>query len=864
MSTNSSVVLRFMAQGASTVTGIFDNLKKQRQDLEKGVNIPVDADAKPATTKLDDVNRMLADLAKKHATATADVNDSAGKAKLLQMGLTLKRLNDYVAKPTVSVTGLAKAEISLLKFDAELDSIGKKNEKANISAGGGIAPGEVAPKNSAANISQLGGGIVNPGTILTALAAIPFAAQAAGMAITFGLGGALAGVAILAASKSNNVRKSFDNLRNNANHDLTQIGDPFKGVMESIFSTATDTLNKLTPIFAGATATIAGPFKTFADAFIKAFAQPSVQLAIANIAASFGLLLTAATPQLAGVVSNIATGITKLVQAVASNPQAFADFISDLGKVAGGTLTVIASLTRVANWIEANWDWFKWIVVPEIAAIEYVIANFDMLRHDIAAHFSEIMSNTIDVWNKTWTETIGRLIQFGHDVEANFVVIRHNVAAHMSEINSNVIDSWNKTWTQTIGRLIQFGHELEDIFNGIKHAIASDVDAMRSTIVNTWNSITHFVSSTVNGIRNNVSSAFSSIRSTIANDASAFVNTIRNAFNTIVSWARGIGGRVKSAIGNLGSLLNSAGRSLINGLFSGMKAVLSGVGSWVRNNIYAPIVGAIKSAFGIHSPSTEMAKLGGHMVSGLIKGILKANPHAFVTKIFGSLPKALEALVKKGLVSIKSLPSKAIKELGSLGGDVGSFFSGLFSGGGGGVSSVPAQSGSAAAAQKFASAHLGQFGWSQDQMSALIPLWNQESGWNANAVNPSSGAYGIPQALGHGHPYSLGDYANQVLWGLDYIKGRYGSPAAAEAHERAFNWYAGGTRNAQPGWAWVGEKGPELMNMRGGESVIPNHQLGGSTTIIQVTVAGHALASKAEIGRTVSEALEYSKRHGNK
>jgi hypothetical protein len=107
----------------------------------------------------------------------------------------------------------------------------------------------------------------------------------------------------------------------------------------------------------------------------------------------------------------------------------------------------------------------------------------------------------------------------------------------------------------------------------------------------------------------------------------------------------------------------------------------------------------------------------------------------------------------------------------------------------GGYNSVPAQSGSAAAAQAFAAAHLSEFGWGANQMPALIALWNAESGWNANAVNASSGAYGIPQALGKGHPYALGDYANQVLWGLAYIKGRYGSPSAAESHELGYGWY---------------------------------------------------------------------------
>jgi hypothetical protein len=37
------------------------------------------------------------------------------------------------------------------------------------------------------------------------------------------------------------------------------------------------------------------------------------------------------------------------------------------------------------------------------------------------------------------------------------------------------------------------------------------------------------------------------------------------------------------------------------------------------------------------------------------------------------------------------------------------------------------------------------------------------------------------------------------------------------------NAYAGGTRGAAPGWAWVGERGPELAYFRGGETVLPSH-----------------------------------------
>lgn len=67
------------------------------------------------------------------------------------------------------------------------------------------------------------------------------------------------------------------------------------------------------------------------------------------------------------------------------------------------------------------------------------------------------------------------------------------------------------------------------------------------------------------------------------------------------------------------------------------------------------------------------------------------------------------------------------------------------------------------------------------EYACLDKLWEGESNWSAWAVNPSSGAYGIPQVLPsvHGRPYAMGDWRKQVDWGLNYINGRYGTPCAA-------------------------------------------------------------------------------------
>ncbi|WP_216379564.1 G5 domain-containing protein [Arcanobacterium phocae] len=85
-------------------------------------------------------------------------------------------------------------------------------------------------------------------------------------------------------------------------------------------------------------------------------------------------------------------------------------------------------------------------------------------------------------------------------------------------------------------------------------------------------------------------------------------------------------------------------------------------------------------------------------------------------------------------------------------------------------------------------------GWSEAEFACLDQLWQRESGWNHLANNPSSGAYGIPQALPGSKMASAGadwqtNPATQITWGLGYISGRYGTPCGALNHSHSVGWY---------------------------------------------------------------------------
>jgi hypothetical protein len=108
-----------------------------------------------------------------------------------------------------------------------------------------------------------------------------------------------------------------------------------------------------------------------------------------------------------------------------------------------------------------------------------------------------------------------------------------------------------------------------------------------------------------------------------------------------------------------------------------------------------------------------------------------------------------------------------------------------------GASSAPAPA--AAPAGSYQEYALSKLGGDGGQFSCLENLWGKESGWNPNAQNPSSSAYGIPQFLdstwaGTGIGKTSDGY-RQIDAGLVYIDSRYGSPCGAWGHSQSTGWY---------------------------------------------------------------------------
>lgn len=86
------------------------------------------------------------------------------------------------------------------------------------------------------------------------------------------------------------------------------------------------------------------------------------------------------------------------------------------------------------------------------------------------------------------------------------------------------------------------------------------------------------------------------------------------------------------------------------------------------------------------------------------------------------------------------------------------------------------------------------YGWGADQFACYDNIIMRESLWDQYADNPTSSAYGIPQALPGKKMASEGadwktNPETQIRWGLKYVKDRYGTPCKAWSFKRAKGWY---------------------------------------------------------------------------
>lgn len=143
----------------------------------------------------------------------------------------------------------------------------------------------------------------------------------------------------------------------------------------------------------------------------------------------------------------------------------------------------------------------------------------------------------------------------------------------------------------------------------IKQFFANLWGAIRDTATSVWNGLTGFFVGVWNTVSGAVSGAWNGIR-----------NAVAGGVNSVVGFVRSLPGGILSALGNLGALLINAGHDLIIGFVKGMGNASGAVVNKIKD-ICKGALDAVKSFFGIHSPSRVMEKMGDFWGQGFAGGI---------------------------------------------------------------------------------------------------------------------------------------------------------------------------------------------------------------------------------------------------
>jgi len=146
------------------------------------------------------------------------------------------------------------------------------------------------------------------------------------------------------------------------------------------------------------------------------------------------------------------------------------------------------------------------------------------------------------------------------------------------------------------------------------------------------------------------------------------IGGVKEKIQPVIDFVGGIGGKILTAIGDLGSLLIETGKQVIAGLVSGITGAVGDLLSTV-GSIGQSVLGAFEGAFDIGSPSKKAKKIGLFVMEGLSIGLksggkLAETEVAHIANQIAAMfkGKKTQAAVKKAVVGIIDSASVALNK----------------------------------------------------------------------------------------------------------------------------------------------------------------------------------------------------------
>ena len=403
------------------------------------------------------------------------------------------------------------------------------------------------------------------------------------------------------------------------------IGKGLTGALSDAESAAEDFTDGLLGMVTFAIEKLTEMLPTFLEFAVKMIANIATGIAqsLPTLVPSLVQLVTDMLPTFlefaVKMIANIATGIAQslptlvpsLVQLVTDIVQVLIDNIPLLIDAALQLVTGLAEgiINAIPVLVAALPQLITSLIDGLLSAIPQIIqAGIDLLTALITA-LPEIITTIVEAIPQiiegiitALTENIPLIIQAGIDLLVALIQALPQIKTTIVQAIPQIIEGIITALTENIPLIIQAGIDL-------LVALIQALPQIKTTIVQ---AIPQIISGIVNALIGNIDQI-------IMAGIQLFVALIQNLPTIIVEIVKAVPQIVSGivqAFASLGGEMINAGANLLHGLWEG----ISGAASWLWEKVSgwaSSLVSGIKDFFGIHSPSTVFAEIGGNMADGV-------------------------------------------------------------------------------------------------------------------------------------------------------------------------------------------------------------------------------------------------------
>lgn len=251
------------------------------------------------------------------------------------------------------------------------------------------------------------------------------------------------------------------------------------------------------------------------------------------------------------------------------------------------------------------------------AASEWISGAVEAIKTKISTSWESIKSNTAAKWNQIKADVVGKAAQIRSEVTGAIENLRANASAKWDSIKSAASAKWAQLKSDVIGKAAQLRSEVVGAIENLRANASAKWESIRSTAASKWESI-----------KNTVSDAAGKLKKAVA-----------DKIDDVVSYMRDVPGKIKSALGDLGTLLYSAGVAVIGGLISGIQSKIGDLVG-VLNGITDLIPGEKGP---IEKDRKLLTPAGIAIMQGLIKGI-ESEENALIRTLHGLSDSIVDTL----------------------------------------------------------------------------------------------------------------------------------------------------------------------------------------------------------------------------